>query len=98
MLRSNLIKRSLTGGVVIASLGLPAAAQAVVMASDPGGTVSSPPAQVAGAPSAQPTGGQSEFQWGDAGVGAAGTVVLLGAGVAAAGVARRRRTHRAIVG
>jgi hypothetical protein len=34
----------------------------------------------------------SGFQWGDAGIGAAGAVVLLGAGVLGAGATRRRRT------
>ncbi len=38
------------------------------------------------------------FQWGDAGVGAAGLVVLLGAGAGAASAMRRRRVHRVITG
>lgn len=38
------------------------------------------------------------FQWGDAGIGAAGTVVLLGAGAGAAAAMRRRHTHRAVTG
>jgi hypothetical protein len=40
--------------------------------------------------------GSSGFQWGDAGIGAGGTAVLLGAGAVAAGAARRRRSQRAI--
>jgi len=38
------------------------------------------------------------FQWGPAGVGAAGLVVLLGAEAAAASAMRRRRVHRAMTG
>lgn len=41
---------------------------------------------------------QGGFQWGDAGIGAAGaTVLLLGAG-AGVGMTRRRRMRRAVVG
>jgi hypothetical protein len=36
------------------------------------------------------------FDWGDAGIGAGGTAVLLGAGLFGAGMARRRRTHQAV--
>ena len=52
------------------------------------------------ASSFQPAGhsAQEGFQWADAGIGAAGTAMLLGAGVAASGAARRRRTHRAAIG
>lgn len=38
------------------------------------------------------------FQWGDAGIGAAGMVVLLGTGAGAAGAMRRRRTQLAVIG
>jgi hypothetical protein len=38
------------------------------------------------------------FRWDDAGIGAAGTIVLLGAGAGAASVMRRRRTHRVVTG
>lgn len=41
---------------------------------------------------------QAGFQWGDAGIGAAGTVLLLGASAGAAGTMRRRRTHRPVTG
>lgn len=40
------------------------------------------------APTATSSGG---FQWGDAGIGAAGATVLLGAGALGAGITRRRR-------
>lgn len=41
---------------------------------------------------------QPGFQWGDAGIGAAGMVVLLGAGAGTAGAIRRRRAQRPVVG
>jgi outer membrane protein TolC len=41
---------------------------------------------------------QGGFQWGDAGIGAAGMIVLLGTGAGAAGAMRRRRAHRPVVG
>lgn len=39
-----------------------------------------------------------DFQWGDAGIGAAGVLVLLGAAAAGAGVTRRRRVRRTAIG
>jgi hypothetical protein len=39
-----------------------------------------------------------DFQWGDAGIGAAGTVLLLGTSAVAASVMRRRRAHRPVTG
>jgi hypothetical protein len=44
------------------------------------------------------TAGQPGFQWDDAAIGAAGTLVLLGAAALTSGVTRRRRTHRTAVG
>ena len=41
---------------------------------------------------------QGGFQWGDAGIGAAGMIVLLGAGAGTAGVMRNRRAHRPVAG
>jgi len=41
---------------------------------------------------------QGGFQWGDAGIGAAGMMVLLGTGAGAAGAMRRRRAQRPVVG
>jgi hypothetical protein len=98
MLKGNLIKRALTGGLVIAAVGFPSAAQARFNLNPVPFAGSSPP--VASSPSVQQTESstQSGFQWGDAAIGAAGTVVLLGAGVAASGATRRRRTQRTVVG
>jgi hypothetical protein len=41
---------------------------------------------------------QGGFQWGDAGIGAAGMIVLLGTGAGAAGAVRRRRAQRPVIG
>lgn len=43
-------------------------------------------------------GSDSRFQWGDAGIGAAGAVGLVGAGALLSGAARRRRVQRGLVG
>lgn len=52
------------------------------------------------AASAVPTSAQSgsEFEWGDAGIGAAGMAALMGAGAAASVSVRRRRVRRVIAG
>ena len=114
MFKHHQIKRALAGGLVIASVGLPASAQA--MRTDGKSGPAAPAASVhvawpvngyssralhpygsAGVAWAQP-GSQSAFQWGDAGIGAAGAVALLGAAAAGVGVTRRRRTQQARVG
>jgi hypothetical protein len=41
---------------------------------------------------------QGGFQWGDAGIGAASMIVLLGAGAGAVGVVRNRRVNRPVAG
>lgn len=58
--------------------------------------LSSVPATSSSVPA--PATSQRGFQWGDAGIGAAGIVVLLGAGATATGAMRRRRAHRAVTG
>ncbi|MFZ0376851.1 MAG: hypothetical protein WCD11_22230 [Solirubrobacteraceae bacterium] len=67
---------------LLALVQTPTAAQASIVPSVPRATASS----------------SEGFQWGDAGVGAAGVIVLLGAGAGAAGVLRQRRVHRPIAG
>lgn len=48
------------------------------------------------APSVSAATSGGAFQWGDAGIGAAGAVLLLGTGAGAAGAMRRRRVHRPV--
>lgn len=101
MSNHHLIKRSLAAGAAIAAVGFPSAAQATFI--DVGGGSSGPvpvappaPARVA---SAQPvTASGSSFEWGDAGIGAAATIVLVAAGAGTVGVMRRRRLERPVVG
>jgi hypothetical protein len=95
MFMHHLIKRSLAGGLVIAAAGFPAVAQARLSVDPPAG--SGPPITSTASVPVTPSAGSS-FQWGDAGIGAAGTILLLGAGAGAAGAVRRRRTHRVVAG
>jgi hypothetical protein len=68
-------------------------------AADGGGSASGPARAAIIARVSRATASSSDgFQWGDAGVGAAGIVVLLGVGVGAAGVLRHRRVHRPVAG
>lgn len=99
MFKHTLIKRSLAAGLTIGAASFPMAAQArpIELSAAP---VASQPAQIV-SPSAlqQPSSSaQSGFEWGDAGLGAAGTVVLLSAGAGASSVLRRRRAHRPVTG
>ena len=97
MCNLSVVQRGLAGGLVVAAMSFPSAGLA---ASGPvvtgGGSL--PPA--AAALAAQPAGASapSGFRWGDAGIGAGATVVLLGAGAAASTAARRRRGHRTVIG
>ena len=97
MLKGNLIRHTLATGIVTTVAVFPAAAQARFDLNPSPGTPA--PVQTVSSPAApQPTlGDQSGFDWGDAGIGAAGTVVLLGAGAAGTVVVRRRRAQRAAV-
>jgi hypothetical protein len=96
----NVTKHNLAAGLVIAAASLPSAAQARLDLDPPTAVSASAAAQPAGGSSIQQPGAsaQSGFQWGDAGIGAAGAVVLLGAGAAASGVARRRRGQPPVAG
>jgi hypothetical protein len=87
MLNHHIIRRTLTGGLVIAAAGFPSAALAMRAENPP---LPSSPTPVVVAP-ASGSSGQSSFQWSDAGIGAAGAVVLLSAGAAGVAVTRRRR-------
>ncbi len=95
-----LTRTRLAAGIAVTAAAFPAAAHARFELDPPGGGAVAPPVQ---APAPQPAAsaqsdGSNGFQWGDAGIGAGGTVVLLGAGAVAASAARRRRSQRAIAG
>jgi hypothetical protein len=100
MSKFTLSKGSLAVGLVTAAATLPAAAHARPQFDSPGTIVASAPAPAVSAPQApRPTAaGQSGFQWGDAVIGAAGAMVLVGAGAVATGPARRRRGPRQVAG
>jgi hypothetical protein len=93
MLSHKMIKRGLAGVLVFAAAGFPAAAQANFFTAGGGGSAL---AQVASERAVQQ--GGSGFQWGDAGIGAAAAITVLGAGAASSGAARRRRTQRTVTG
>jgi hypothetical protein len=106
MFKHHLIGRTLTGGLVIAAVGLPGSAQAGSPRDQPVArstasirlpdTPYSLRARTPGGSASdavQPS-SQYGFQWADAGIGAAGAVVLLGGAAAAAGMASRRRIQR----
>jgi hypothetical protein len=90
MLNHTLIKRTLASGLAIAVVGAPATAQAALMPAE-GASLPAPAVNPTVAPAS------SSFHWGDAGIGAAGATVLLGAGALGAGATSRRR-RRAVVG
>jgi hypothetical protein len=100
MFNRTLIKGSLAAGLAIGAASFPAVAQARFELNPPAAPSANQPAQVASAPTrAQPSSSaQLGFQWGDAGIGAAGIVVLLGTGAGTANVMRRRRGQRIITG
>jgi hypothetical protein len=90
-------KRTLAAAVVIAAASAPSAAYARFnLAPAPPGT--SHPAERTITPSTPKAEVSSPggFQWGDAGLGAAGTLVLLGTGAGSAAVVSRRRAHHSI--
>jgi hypothetical protein len=87
MRTSGRFNRVLAGGLIAAAVGFPATTQARPAVDPP-----------ASAPAVEQVGSGGGFQWDDAGVGAAGAALLLGAGTALAGGARRRRTQRPAVG
>jgi hypothetical protein len=92
MLSRKIIKRGLTGALVCAAAGFPAGAQASFTLAGGGGGNPNPPVPVASGQAVQQ--GGAGFQWGDAGIGAAAAITVLGAGVASSGAARRRRAQR----
>ena len=93
MFRHIHIKRSLLAAAAMTTAALPAGAQARPFF-DPPDVRTSQPARVATVVREPEPNGSAGFQWDDAGIGAAGAIVLLGAGAGAATTIRRRRTRR----
>jgi hypothetical protein len=84
-------------GAVLAAIA-PAAAYARVDLNPPVASVKSSQAPSAIVPSGRAAASSpAGFQWDDAGIGAAATAILVGAGAAASGVGRRRGTHRTAI-
>jgi hypothetical protein len=94
------IRRWLAAGLVIGATVVPSAARARFEFNPPESIPASTPAAAVGGTVARPpaTSAEAGFRWGDAGVGAAGAAVLLGAGAAATGALRRRRTQHTVIG
>ncbi|HTP19520.1 MAG TPA: hypothetical protein VMJ65_07945 [Solirubrobacteraceae bacterium] len=80
--------------LAVAATAFPAGAQAIPYFHPPGDPHANPPAQLVRIVREPEVNGAAGFQWGDAGIGGAGGIVLVGAGAGAAAVIRRRRTHR----
>lgn len=91
MYKRTLIRRSLLTGLAITAATFPAAVQARVEAGSPDPSGNSPaPVVNPPAPQQSSTSAQSQFDWGDAGIGAAGAVFLIGIGSGTAVAVRRR--------
>jgi hypothetical protein len=94
---NHLSKLAVTATAMIVTAGLPSAAVARPLI-DPAGLYRADSAPVFQSVSALPAPqAQQGFQWDDAGLGAAGMLVLVGVGSGAA-VVVRRRTGRALTG
>jgi hypothetical protein len=92
------IKRLLVAATAILAFSAPSAAFGSD-AADGGDSASGSARAPVIAPVSRATESSSPgFQWGDAGVGAAGVVVLVAAGAGGAAVMRQRRAHRTIAG
>jgi hypothetical protein len=93
-------KRLLAAGVVIAAASAPSAAYARFNLNPPVAPAATHPARPAVRPSTpRATASASQgFQWDDAGIGAAGIVVLIGTGTGAAAVIARRHEHQTTTG
>ena len=87
-------KRPCLAALAIAAATLPAGAQARPIFDQPSDAqpVQTAPLMTVGR--GPEVNGSPGFQWGDAGIGAAGAIVLVGAGAGAATTIRRRRTNR----
>jgi hypothetical protein len=90
-----LIKRFLTAATVVLAASAPSVAYARILLDPPGPPATASQVQGATVPSIQRTAASAPqgFHWDDAGIGAAGVLVLVSVGSAAI-IARRRRTHQ----
>ena len=91
------VRRSSLTLLAVAAVALPAGAQARPIFDPPSdgqtGHRDEPAASVNDVQPPEPT-ATTRFQWDDAGIGAAGAIVLLGGGAGTATAIRRRRRHR----
>jgi hypothetical protein len=94
------IKRLLAAAVVIAAASAPSVAYARLNLNPPVAPAVTHPAPPAVTPSAaRPEASSTQgFRWDDAGIGAAGMVVLIGMGAGAAAVIARRHGHQTSAG
>jgi hypothetical protein len=87
-------KRIVTAATIVAAVSAPSASARFIvdppLVANSGSQLAAPVAPAIQHTSASPT---QDFQWGDAAVGAAGALVLVGAGAGAA-LSRRRRAHQ----
>jgi hypothetical protein len=83
------IRRSLVAGMAIGVAAFPAVAQAEIYRAVSSGA--QPPAAVSAPAHQLGPSAQTAFNWADAGIGAGGAIVLVGAGAASAVAMRRRR-------
>jgi hypothetical protein len=90
----NSIKRLVIAATVVLAFSVPSAAYALLRVAS-GGSATSGQAQPPFALAVHSSGPSSQagFQWGDAGIGAAGVLALVAIGVGAAVVIRRRVHH-----
>jgi hypothetical protein len=88
-------RTAVTAATLIAATAFPSLVQA--RPEEPMRAIPTPAATAAPMPAPAPSGGGggATFEWGDAGIGAAGAAALMTAGMAAT-VARRRRAERAV--
>jgi hypothetical protein len=92
-------KRTLTAAAMIAAASAPATASARLNLDPEPSAVHRPAQTLAPArPAPQANSAADGFEWGDAGLGAAGTLALLATGAGSAAVITRRRGHQARTG
>ncbi len=98
--RQRMIRRRLLAALAFAAVVVPPAAQA---RPDFYFVPTTTPTQAVAPPSAPavkpvPSASQDGFQWSDAGIGAGGAALLLGAGGGIWAISQRRRKHMAVLG